>query len=364
MYRLAAKGPGEFTRDHLLSVGGEDYVGGIFRAYKTHLKEAGYQRLPSRASFGSLIWILAKLGAITFSRAEEISNETAVWIGQPDIPQGYAPACGMPAPRHYYRIVDPQHLAFSKPQLTYRAARGLEAPPTPRPRIVRTPPPPPPPPVEVVVAPSDVQNQWEDLKTRIQGWTRPRPQDATRFLERFEAEHGIDLRDQLDLLGDYEGLERSDFESTEEFREARAEAWQEFVDRLDEVELEEEEEAEPAAPVRRPRGPRVEREAPARTLQARLEEYARGFIPRIAFLQEHPEEGELAQLEEDMLGFINRVLDAVETTPRPQQEAILAISNRLATAAEEFEVARSALAQGSLTDYSAALERLKGCCRA
>jgi len=44
-----------------------------------------------------------------------------------DLPPDYEPGCGMPAPRHYYRIVDPQHPAFLKPEAIWRAQRGLAA---------------------------------------------------------------------------------------------------------------------------------------------------------------------------------------------------------------------------------------------
>ena len=111
--RLNAKGPGEFIRDHLQepSTGGRDYVGSMYQAYKDHLRSAGVRRFPCRPTFHKYVWLLKETGAIIFDGAQAIS-----FSAEPpeDLPPDYKPACGMPAPRHYYRILDAQNPAFRK----------------------------------------------------------------------------------------------------------------------------------------------------------------------------------------------------------------------------------------------------------
>ena len=118
--RLNAKGPGEFIRDYLQEpqTGGRDYVGSMYQGYKDHLRTAGVRKLPGRLTFHKYIWLLKETGAIIFDGAEAIS-----FSADPpeDIPADYEPGCGMPAPRHYYRIVDPQNPAFLKPEAIWRA---------------------------------------------------------------------------------------------------------------------------------------------------------------------------------------------------------------------------------------------------
>jgi hypothetical protein len=124
--RLNAKGPGEFIRDHLQepSTGGRDYVGSMYQAYKEHLRSAGARRLPCRITFHKYVWLLKETGALIFDGAEAIS-----FSDEPpqDLPPDYEPSCGTPAPRHYYRLVDPQNPAFLKPETIWRQHRGLPA---------------------------------------------------------------------------------------------------------------------------------------------------------------------------------------------------------------------------------------------
>ncbi len=96
--RLNAKGPGEFIRDHLQKphTGGRDHVGSMYQAYKDHLCSAGVRRLPCCPTFHKYVWLLKKSGAISFQFSAEPPE---------DFPPDYEPACGMPAPCHYYRIV-------------------------------------------------------------------------------------------------------------------------------------------------------------------------------------------------------------------------------------------------------------------
>ena len=127
--RRIAKGPGEFIRDHLRDSGGRDYVGSIYQAYKAHLRRAGVRKLPCRPTFHTCIWMLIETGAIVFDGAEALSFSAA----QPEtLPVDYAPACGMPAPRHYHRVADLQHPAFISPKGVWMEQRG-QAPPLDRP---------------------------------------------------------------------------------------------------------------------------------------------------------------------------------------------------------------------------------------
>ncbi len=151
--RANAKGPGEFVRDHLQEpqVGGRDYVGSMFQAYKTHLRGAGYSRFPCRLSFGKLVWLLKETGALVFDEAEPV----AFGLDDPEaLPAAYDPSCGMPAPRHYYKMVDPQNPAFMSPEAVWRQMRGLGPPVVVRRPAARVAPIAPPPVAVIPVAPA------------------------------------------------------------------------------------------------------------------------------------------------------------------------------------------------------------------
>ena len=131
--RTNAKSPGEFIRDYLVEAPGErEFISAMYRAYKGHLKGAGISNLPCRQTFHTYIWLLKETNAITFDGAEAISFGEEEPL---DLPDGYVPACGMPAPRHYYRMVSFDHPAFLNPKAVWRQGRGLPvAVATPRPR--------------------------------------------------------------------------------------------------------------------------------------------------------------------------------------------------------------------------------------
>jgi hypothetical protein len=130
--RLNLKSPGEFVRDHILDQPeGVEYVGGMFNAYKDHLRQGGARNLPCRASFGSLVWMLKEVGAMEFVAAQPISFDE----DDPDpLPAGYEPGCAFPSPRHYYRVVDPDHPGFDRPRAVWNESRGFPAPAA-RPRV-------------------------------------------------------------------------------------------------------------------------------------------------------------------------------------------------------------------------------------
>ena len=126
--RIKAKGPGEFIRDHLTDAPeNRDYVGAMYQAYKAHVRGAGY-RAPGRLSFHKYVWYLNQTGALVFDGAEPSG-----WDGAPPPPPGYSPTCASPAPRHYYRMVDPDHLAFRGPEAAWRQQQGLPGRPVPPP---------------------------------------------------------------------------------------------------------------------------------------------------------------------------------------------------------------------------------------
>ncbi len=87
--RLNVKSPGEFVRDHILDQPeGVEYVGGMFAAYKQHLREGGARTLPCRSSFSALVWMLKEVGAMEFVGAEAVSFDE----DDPDpLPAGYEP---------------------------------------------------------------------------------------------------------------------------------------------------------------------------------------------------------------------------------------------------------------------------------
>lgn len=77
--------------------------------------------------------------------------------------------------------------------------------------------------------------------------SRPNSAFATRTLDRLEAA-GVDVREARDALEEYTAITRSDYEGgsegTEEYREAREEAWTAFLKALENTEEIEEEEGE------------------------------------------------------------------------------------------------------------------------
>ena len=68
--RLNAKGPGAFTRDHLLETTGQrDLVGSIYQACKERLQSTGIRTSPRRPTFHSYVWKLKKTGPLALASA-------------------------------------------------------------------------------------------------------------------------------------------------------------------------------------------------------------------------------------------------------------------------------------------------------
>ena len=63
-----------------------------------------------------------------------------------------------------------------------------------------------------------------------------------------------------------------------------------------------------------------------------------------------------------MLGFFDQVLDMAERSRGENRRRLLALGQWFERAAEGFDQARSALAEGRTEDYLAALDLLAECC--
>jgi hypothetical protein len=207
--RVKAKPPGEFIRDHLVEVGGMDYVQGIHREYKRYLKDQGLPHGACRESMSKYIWLAKKMGLIVFDHAEAPAYWDAVVEGV-RVPANYNPAGRprAPSPRHYYRIVNPDDDRWLRLEASYRESIGIPVPP-PFPRVPYVPPPvveevtaaPPPPPAKKRRAPA---------KSRAKKVTKPTPaQTAEELAAPFEARMReiATALDQLERTPDFELVE-------------------------------------------------------------------------------------------------------------------------------------------------------------
>lgn len=324
--RLNVKGPGPFIRDHLLEISdGRDFVGSMYHAYKIHLRGGGVDKLPCRPTFHSYIWKLKETGAIVFDGADPVSFTE----DPPELlPAGYQPACGMPAPRHFYRIVDSGHPAFERPEAVWREQRGLPAP-VARPRV---------PVIErALLVPAPL--------VAIPEFQLP-PRASRRGAQR--------LISHLELLQEL-GVDEPDVQEEVDRLATALEAWPDVPDimeALDSLDI-------PGAIDALGEGfPATVRLTPA----DRLVREGRTFRARIAALRMRPDLGELASLEEDMLDYFDRTLDAAERARGDQRDRLVALSTRLEGSAEGFDQARQALSLGDLDAYEAAMDVLAACC--
>lgn len=134
--RVRALPPGEFIRNHLVAVGGVDYVQAVHKAYKTYLKAQGLNGV-SRETTSKYFWLANKLGLIEFDHAETSERWGAVVDGV-TVPPAYVRESRpqAPSPRHYYRIIDPTDDRWIRLEASYRESIGIEVPPMmPRPPI-------------------------------------------------------------------------------------------------------------------------------------------------------------------------------------------------------------------------------------
>lgn len=136
--RLTALPPGAFIREHLVLVGGVDYVQAIYASYKAHLRRAGVKPVASRQAMSVYIYKANKIGLIAFDHAERIGDGLL-----PDYVRESRPQA--PSPRHYYRIVKPEDPRWENLDISYREFRGLAKPvrkPPVKPPVEPVPPPP------------------------------------------------------------------------------------------------------------------------------------------------------------------------------------------------------------------------------
>ncbi len=88
----------------------------------------------------------------------------------------------------------------------------------------------------------------------------------------------------------------------------------------------------------------------------------RTFRARIEALRASPDPPELVSLEQDMVNYFNRVVDAAESARGENRTPLLALGQRLDGAIEGFEQAREALGAGNTAGYLEALDVLAACC--
>jgi hypothetical protein len=104
------------------------------------------------------------------------------------------------------------------------------------------------PPPEVI---AELTERWASVIDRITGWSRPNSTNAENLLDRLVQEmtdahpevEEEDLNETIypvrELLQAYVDLTRGDFDDAESYSEARADAWQEFLDSFAEVDFSE-----------------------------------------------------------------------------------------------------------------------------
>lgn len=85
-----------------------------------------------------------------------------------------------------------------------------------------------------------LEKKWRDAKAR-------NSKLAEADLDELKMRWGYDVEEAREKLQEYKDTARADFESAEEYSEARADAWQEFVDSIGTISKEEEEEEVPKA---------------------------------------------------------------------------------------------------------------------
>jgi hypothetical protein len=204
--RVKAKPPGEFIRDHMVDVGGVEYVQAIHRAYKKYLKDQGLANCSCRETMSKYIWLARKLGLIVFDHAEAPAYWDAVVEGV-RVPANYQPGGRprAPSPRHYYRIVSPDSDRWLRLEASYRESIGIPVPP-PFPRVPYV----PPPPVEEVTPappPPKKKKRRAPAKSKAKKVTKPTPaQTAEELAAPFEARMQ-DISNSLDQLAENPNFE-------------------------------------------------------------------------------------------------------------------------------------------------------------
>jgi hypothetical protein len=129
--------PGEFIRNHLVEIGGVDYVQNIYTAYKNYL--TGFGIGINRWTMTYYLWLCRKLNLVVFDHASPVEY----WDAMPNALQpapNYRPEPRplAPSPRHYYRILDAADPHWINLQKSYRVQMGFGEPTTVRtqPKVV------------------------------------------------------------------------------------------------------------------------------------------------------------------------------------------------------------------------------------
>lgn len=155
-----------------------------------------------------------------------LSNQAAERNGNPpreNAPEEAAPrsvseaAAPSSAPETAARETAPEHAVQTEAQQP-RAWEGVarpqkEAPQTPR---------------------QDLSHLVEAAVSHLESAPKRNPARVAKILSEFE-QQGIDVSDVKDALDEYKDTRRSDFDSNDDYQEAREQAWSDMIDRLGEV---------------------------------------------------------------------------------------------------------------------------------
>lgn len=363
--RVTALAPGPFMRQHLLDVGGMDYVQAIFRSYKAHLRAAGVKHLPSRKAMDIYIWICNKLGLIVFDHAEA----SGLWNGVTVPPEGYVRESRpqAPSPRHYYRIAKPDATQWEKLGMSYRLWKGLPKP-VRKPRV-KAPVEPIPPPI-VEAAPAEPRKPGRPRKTPLEvPATAPPPAPAPSIddvisnlqgipdetkkavtLRRLEAAIERLTPQQVDAIEGLDEVKKAMVDYTfikkpgmtpEEFVEEKQAAWTEIEEALEALSGEEAPTLPPAptpaptptrAPARRPRA------TPAVDIAVYEQRYTDIRDQAIA-LADNPTIETLDTFRERLQALLVEVNNVQARAKGPAGERLGAMGSRLADGLRDIETA-------------------------
>ena len=72
------------------------------------------------------------------------------------------------------------------------------------------------------------------IRRKILGYKRPNSVAAEKLLYILDSQ-GVDVSEALDLISDYQSIERSDYDDAEDYAEERESAWDEVLDAIEEM---------------------------------------------------------------------------------------------------------------------------------
>jgi len=206
--------PGEYIYTHLTEHG-EDFIASIYRGYKENVYPAQRcrpKRICSYGSFRGYIALYIKHHYLEPTRTEPAQIQGAVSF-QGD--QAVHDDTGRKLPFH--------------PRRYYRLTTTL---PLPRPKDIMH---------EPVVTTPSISPEAIALLSKIQEkWQRAKVRSSTRLRADIEklAQFEIDVSDVETALDEYLNLERSDYDSADEYQDERADAWQSVLDAIGDLDSE------------------------------------------------------------------------------------------------------------------------------